>query len=170
MIERVLFGLFLFIGAALAAPTGVVNYSAINGVTGPLSYNPTTGAFSLATGTANVWSAQQSSSITTLSISTATFTPDGTNNDYAITLVHASCPCTLANPSATPVAGTSGQIIVKQSSTGSDVVSTWGSQYQAPGGTASIVLSTAANAVDVLSYLVQDSTHILILPAYNFSH
>lgn len=117
-----------------------------------------------------IFSAQQSESITSLSISTATFTPDGSNNDYTLTLVHASCPCTLANPSATPVAGTSGQIIVKQSATGSDVISTWGSSFQAPGGTASIVLSTGANATDVLSYLVLDSTHILLLPAYNFSH
>lgn len=116
------------------------------------------------------FTAQQSSSVTTLAISTATFTPDGSNNNYAITLVHASCPCTLANPSATPVAGTSGQITVKQSATGSDAIGTFGSQYQAPGGTAAIVLSTGANAQDVLSYYVQDSTHILLLPAYNFSH
>lgn len=120
--------------------------------------------------TANVYSAQQSGSVTSLSISTATFTPDGSNNDYTLTLVHASCPCTLANPSATPVAGTGGQIIVKQSSTGSDLISTWGSQYLAPGGTSTITLSTAANAVDVLSYYVMDSTHILLLPAVGFSH
>jgi hypothetical protein len=118
----------------------------------------------------NTWSAQQSVTPTTLSISTATFTPDGSSNNYSITLVHASCPCTLANPSATPVAGTAGQIIVKQSATGSDTIGTWGSQYQAPGGTSTITLSTAANAVDVLSYYVLDSTHVLLVPALNFSH
>ncbi len=118
----------------------------------------------------NVWSAQQSASVTTLSISTATFTPDGTNNNYSITLVHASCPCTLANPSATPVAGTSGQVVVKQSSTGSDTIGTYGSQFQAPGGTSTITLSTGANAVDVLSYYVMDSTHILLSPSLNYVH
>jgi hypothetical protein len=117
-----------------------------------------------------VWSAQQSASFTTLSISTATFTPDGSNNDYALTLVHAACPCTLANPSVTPVAGTHGVIIVTQSSTGSDTIGTWGSYYQAPGGTSTITLSTGVNAVDVLGYVVKDSTHILLVPATNFSH
>lgn len=120
--------------------------------------------------TKQTYGAQQSASITALTISTATFTPDGSNNSYSFTLVHASCPCTLANPSATPVAGTSGIIVVTQSSTGSDTIGTWGSQYQAPGGTATITLSTGANAVDVLAYYVKDSTHILLLPSLNFSH
>jgi hypothetical protein len=119
---------------------------------------------------ANIWTAQQSATVTTLTISTSTFTPTGASNDYAITLVHAACPCTLANPSATPVAGTHGIITVTQSSTGSDTIGTYGSQYQAPGGTASITLSTGANAVDTLSYFVKDSTHVLLYPALNFSH
>lgn len=185
----------LFFTAAIAAPVGPVEYPAINGVTGALSYAPTTGAFSqaacanlsngatgcsTATGTsggtipllngANVWSNQQSGSVTTLAISTATFTPDGSNNHYKMTLVHASCPCTLANPSATPVAGTSGVIEVIQSSTGSDTIGTWGSQYASPGGTATITLSTGANAIDTLAYFVIDSTHILLVPSLNFSH
>lgn len=193
MIPKWLIG--LFVSAAIAAPIGPVQYPAINGVTGVLSYAPTTGAFtqgvcaglsnattacSTAIGTSgatiplnngiNVWSAQQSGSITTLVISTATFTPDGTNNNYKITLIHASCPCTLANPSATPVAGTVGVIEVVQSATGSDTIGTWGSQYAAPGGTAAIVLSTGVSAVDVLSYYVLDSTHILLFPSYNFAH
>lgn len=125
------------------------------------------GAF---TNVKQTFSGQQSASITTLTISTATFTPDGSNNDYAITLVHASCPCTLANPSATPVAGTAGTVTVTQSSTGSDTIGTYGSDYQAPGGTSTITLSTGANAVDTLSYFVKDSTHILLLPALNYSH
>lgn len=119
---------------------------------------------------ANVYSAQQSGSVTTLSISTATFTPNGSNNNYQITLVHASCPCTLANPSVTPVAGTSGQIEVIQSSTGSDLISTWGSSYVTSGGTSTITLSTAANAIDILSYYVIDSTHIALSPLTGFTH
>lgn len=180
---------------AFAAPVGPVQYAALNAITGAVKYTASTGLFSAAacadlsnggtactaaTGTsghtlgfldgANVFSAQQSASITTLTISTATFTPTGANNDYAITLVHASCPCTLANPSATPVAGTHGVIYVTQSSTGSDTIGTWGSSYLAPGGTSTISLSSGANAVDAIGYTVKDSTHILLYPNYTFSH
>jgi hypothetical protein len=184
------------IPSALAATLlGPVDYRAINGVTGALSFAPTTGVFSQAacaslsnggtacaknTGTSgatvpllngtNVWTGQQSVTPTTLSISTATFTPDGSANNYALTLIHASCPCTLANPSATPVAGTGGQIVVIQSSTGSDTIGTWGSDYQASGGTAGLTLSTGANAVDILSYYVRDSTHIELSLLTNFTH
>jgi hypothetical protein len=118
----------------------------------------------------NVWSGQQSGTPTTLTISTATFTPNGSSNNYALTLVHASCPCTLANPSVTPVAGTGGQIVVKQSSSGSDTIGTWGSDYVASGGTSTITLSAGANAIDILAYYVIDSTHIALSLLPNFSH
>jgi hypothetical protein len=184
------------IPAAMAATLlGPVDYRAINGVTGALSFAPTTGAFSQAacaslsnggtacaknTGTSggtvpllngtNVWTGQQSITPTSLSISTSTFTPDGSSNNYTMTLVHSACPCTLANPSATPVAGTGGQIVVIQSSTGSDTIGTWGSQYQASGGTSGLTLSTGANAVDILSYYVRDATHIELSLLTNFTH
>jgi hypothetical protein len=161
-------------GALKGNGSGVVSQAACadlsNGATGCSTATGTSGATLPLLNGANTWSNQQSGSVTTLSISTATFTPDGTNNHYKLTLVHASCPCTLANPSATPVAGTSGTIEVIQSATGSDTIGTWGSQYMAPSGTSSIVLSTGANAIDVLSYFVVDSTHILIIPSLNFSH
>lgn len=118
----------------------------------------------------NVWSGQQSGAPTTLTISTSTFTPNGSSNNYAMTLVHASCPCTLANPSATPVAGTGGQIVIKQSSSGSDTIGTWGSDYVASGGTSTITLSTGANAIDILAYYVIDSTHVALSLLPNFSH
>jgi len=118
----------------------------------------------------NVWTGQQSATPTTLSISTSTFTPNGSSNNYSLTLVHASCPCTLANPSATPVAGTGGQIVVIQSSAGSDVISTWGSDYEASGGTSGLTLSTGANAIDILAYYVRDSTHIELSLLPNFFH
>ncbi len=121
-------------------------------------------------GTAQAFTAQQSVTPTSLSISTVTFTPDGSSNNYTLTLVHTSCPCTLANPSATPVAGTGGQIVIKQSSTGSDTIGTWGSEYEAPGGTAGLTLSTAANAVDILSFYVIDSTHIAVSLQIGFTH
>lgn len=118
----------------------------------------------------NVWSGQQSGTVTSLTIATATFTPTGASNNYTLTLVHASCPCTLANPSATPVAGTGGQIVVKQSASGSDLISTWGSEYEASGGTSAITLSTGANAIDILAYYVRDSTHIELSLLPNFFH
>jgi hypothetical protein len=161
-------------GALKGNGSGTVSQAACadlsNGATGCSTATGTSGGTIPLLNAANVWSNQQSGSVTTLAISTATFTPDGSNNHYKLTLVHASCPCTLANPSATPVAGTSGTIEVIQSSTGSDTIGTWGSQYMAPSGTSSIVLSTGANAIDVLSYFVVDSTHILIIPSLNFSH
>jgi hypothetical protein len=127
------------------------------------------GTIPLLSGT-NVWSGQQSVTPTTLTISTATFTPDGSSNNYNITLVHASCPCTLANPSVTPVAGTGGEIVVNQSATGGDAIGTWGSDYASPGGTSTITLSSGASARDVLAFYVVDSTHILLSPILNFSH
>lgn len=136
---------------------------------GAVAVSGTTQTTALLNGT-NVWSGQQSVTPTTLAISTSTFTPNGSSNNYAMTLVHASCPCTLANPSVTPVAGTGGQIVIIQSATGSDTIGTWGSQYEASGGTSTLVLSTGANAVDVLSYYVRDSTHIELSLLTNFSH
>ena len=138
-------------------------------VTNGLSYNTTTHAWgcntSLAlTNAANTFSGEQRNGITTLSISTATFTPDNSNNNYKIVLVHASCPCTIANPT-TVTAGAAGVIEVDQSATGSDTVGTWGSDYIAAGGVAALTLSSGANAKDFFSYLVLDSTHILVTPA-----
>lgn len=109
--------------------------------------------------------------VTALTISTATFTPTfNASNDFSITLVHASCPCTLANPSGQITPGQHGIIYVTQSATGSDTITTWGSEYLAQGGTSTITLSSGANAMDVLSYVVKDATHIVIAPVLNVSH
>lgn len=107
-----------------------------------------------------------------LTISTSTFTPTfGTGNDFSVTLVHASCPCTLANPTGPVTPGQHGIIYFIQSATGSDVIGTWGSSYLSSGGTSTLVLSTAANAIDVFSYAVKDSTHIILSAgALNVSH
>jgi hypothetical protein len=161
-------------GALKGNGAGTVSQAACadlsNGATGCSTATGTSGAtIPLLNGT-NVWSGQQSVSPTTLTISTATFTPNGSSNNYAMTLVHASCPCTLANPSATPVAGTGGQIVVIQSATGGDTIGTYGSQYEASGGVASLVMSAGANAVDILSYYVRDATHIELSLLTNFSH
>jgi hypothetical protein len=104
-----------------------------------------------------------------VAISTSTFTFDlDAQQDFEITLVHASCPCTIANPTNIAAAAADhqhGVIRIKQSSTGSDTVGTWGGQWIAGGGVATLTLSTAANAEDYFSYDVIDSTHILITAA-----
>lgn len=121
---------------------------------------------------AQTFTAAQRNQVSALTISTATFTPNfNTGQDFTMTLVHASCPCTLANPSTTPVAGQAGLFVITQSTTGDDLIGTWGSDYEAPGGTATITLSAGANAVDVISYFVIDSTHVVLSPgALNISH
>jgi hypothetical protein len=119
----------------------------------------------------NVWTASQRVTKSTITISTATFTPNfDTGADFEIGLTSA-CPCTLANPSTTPVAGQHGVIYVTQDGTGSRTIGTWGSQYLSAGGTSTITLSTTASAIDVFSYVVKDATHIVLsLGAANVSH
>ncbi len=110
---------------------------------------------------ANAWSKAQRATPVTVAISTSTFTPNfAAANNFGITLVHASCPCTLANPTNI-VAGQAGLIIVTQSATGSDLISSYGSAWKFAGGTAP-TLSTTANAVDALSFYAIDATHIAV--------
>lgn len=114
----------------------------------------------------------QRGTVQSLALSSSTATPNFDNgNNQTLTLVHASCPCTLANPSTTPTAGQSGVFEIIQSSTGSDTIGTWGSDYTAAGGTSTITLSTGANARDYISYYVADSTHIVLsLGVANATH
>lgn len=149
---------------------GIVINSATGGAQGAGTVNASGlyvgGVVVPALSTAETWTGSQRGTVQSVSISTATYTPNfDTGNNFTLTLVHASCPCTLANPSTTPVAGQSGTIEVIQSATGSDVISTWGSNYTTAGGTSSITLSTGANARDYLSYYVADATHIVLSPA-----
>ncbi len=83
-----------------------------------------------------------------ITISTATFTPNFSNGiNFDVTLVHASCPCTLANP--TNIHQNTYFLTIVQSGTGSDTIGTWGSFYKFPGGVPPS-LSAGAGAVDVL--------------------
>lgn len=161
-----------FVGGTLSAPS-----SGINQLTGDVTAGPGNGSqaatFQLS-GTsghkvpyldgANTWSAAQRGTPVTVSISTSTFTPNfNAGNNFQLTLVHASCPCTLANPSTSLVAGQSGMIEVTQSSTGSDTIGTWGSDYVTAGGVATITLSTGASATDYIPYYVDPTaTHIVL--------
>jgi len=73
---------------------------------------------------------------------------------------------TLGNPSNI-VAGKAGQIVITQDATGSRTLA-FGSNWKFPSGVAP-VLTTTAGAIDVISYYVADSTHILVSTGLNFA-
>lgn len=110
------------------------------------------------TSTANTWTAAQRGSVTTLTYGT-TVTPNfDSSNNFAITLTG---NMTLANPTGTITPGQSGVIVVSQDATGNRTISSWGSSYVAVGGIKP-VLSSAPNAMDIISYYVISSTKILV--------
>ena len=80
----------------------------------------------------------------------------GTHQNHVLTLTG---NVTLTNPS-TEVTGQTGFIIFIQDSTGSRTVSL-GTDYETAGG-AGLTLSTAANSVDIVPYVVQSSGNILL--------
>jgi hypothetical protein len=85
----------------------------------------------------------------------ATITPDfATNNNFTVTL---GGNRTMANPSNLQ-AGQSGSIFIVQDATGSRTLS-WGSYWDFVGGTAP-TLTTTANAVDRVDYVVRSATSI----------
>lgn len=97
---------------------------------------------------------------TSVAISTSTFTPNFLSGQYfSMLLVHAACPCTVANPTNLK-AGQSGIIEIDQSATGGDTVS-WGTDFKFPAGFVP-VLSTGANNQDYFSYYVRDTSNIIV--------
>jgi hypothetical protein len=85
----------------------------------------------------------------------ATITPDfGANQNFTVTL---GGNRTLANPTNI-VAGQTGSIFVVQDATGGRTLS-FGSYFKFPAGTAP-TLSTGANAVDRIDYIVRTTTEI----------
>jgi hypothetical protein len=94
----------------------------------------------------------------------ATITPDfAVANNYSVTL---GGNRTLANPSNL-TAGQSGSIFITQDGTGSRTLA-YGSQYDFIGGTAP-TLSTAANAVDRIDYIVRTTGSIHCVFTANYS-
>lgn len=94
----------------------------------------------------------------------ATITPDfATGCNFTVTL---GGNRTLANPSGL-VAGQSGSIFIVQDATGSRTLA-YGTQYDFIGGTAP-TLSTAANSVDRIDYIVRTSTSIHCVFTANYS-
>jgi len=157
--------------------TGIHTFSAspvFNGAGTPTFATPENWRTALAVGglaTTNTWAAAQTfsapvsapagrSAKATITLATATFTPNfDTAADFEIGLTSA-CPCTLANPSTTPVAGQKGVIYVTQDATGSRTIGTYGSFYKIP--TAGWTLTTTASRTDALSYVVRSATQIVL--------
>ena len=106
------------------------------------------------TDTAQTFTAAQRGEITTLT-SGATVTPDfAASNNYTLTLDQ---NLTIANPTNL-TAGQSGSIFLVQDGTGSRTAA-WGSYWDFAGGTAP-TLSTGANVVDRVDYVVRTTTSI----------
>ena len=88
-----------------------------------------------------------------------------TANNFALTLAN-TASCELQNPTNL-VAGQSGSIFIVQDSTGSRLL-TYGSSWDFAGGTAP-TLSTAADAVDRIDYIVRSTTSIHAVFTANYS-
>jgi hypothetical protein len=94
----------------------------------------------------------------------ATITPDlAADCNFTVTLGGSR---TIANPTNI-TAGQSGSIFIVQDATGSRTLS-WGSYWDFPGGTAP-TLSTAANAIDRVDYIVRSATSIHTVFTANYS-
>ena len=88
-----------------------------------------------------------------------------TANNFAVTLAN-TASCELQNPSNL-TAGQSGSIFIVQDATGSRLL-TYGSSWDFAGGAAP-TLSTAADSVDRIDYIVRSSTsiHAVFTAAYS---
>ena len=115
------------------------------------------------TNAAQTFTAAQRGSIATVAqAATITLNMDGSNN-YALTL---NQNVTIANP-VNLTAGQSGSIFLVQDGTGSRTAA-WGSNWDFAGGTAP-VLTTAANAVDRVDYIVRSGSSIHAVATLNLS-
>ena len=114
----------------------------------------TTYTTAAAVATANTWTAGQRGEITALSDG-ATITIDmADSNNFSVTL---GGNRTFANPS-NDTAGQCGSIFITQDGTGSRTAS-WGTDWDFAGGTAP-TLTTTADAVDRVDYVILDSSNI----------
>jgi hypothetical protein len=158
--------------------TGITDLAVADGGTGASSF--TSGALLKGAGTSAITTATagtdyagidtaqtftkgQRGEITALTDGSS-ITPDlADSNNFSVTL---GGNRTLANPSNI-VAGQSGSIFVTQDGTGSRTLA-YGSYWDFAGGTAP-TLSTAANAVDRIDYVVRTSTSIHAVFTANYS-
>ena len=115
------------------------------------------------TDTAQTFTAAQRGTIATLTDG-ATITPDfATANNFTVTLAGNR---TIANPTNL-TAGQSGSIFIVQDGTGSRTAA-WGSYWDFAAGTAP-TLTTDANAIDRVDYVVRSSTSIHTVFTGNYS-
>lgn len=104
----------------------------------------------------NTFTKAQRGSVVALTYGASITMDMSASNNFSLT---ATGNFTLANPTnMTP--GQSGLIVITQDATGSRVVS-WGSNFVAAGGTKP-TLSTAANAVDYVSYYVESASRVFV--------
>ncbi len=102
----------------------------------------------------------------TVTDSSGTYSIDfNTAINLELTLVHADCPCTIPNP-INVYAGLSGNMTITQSTTGSDTIGTWGSTWKFFGGSKPL-LSTGANAIDVLPFYCRTTTFCVVTDIAN---
>lgn len=141
--------------AAARTITGTTNVITVTNGDG-VSGNPTltVGSLVARTDTVQTFTAAQRGAITTLTDG-ATITADfAVTNHFQVTL---GGNRTLANPS-NQTAGQSGAIRIVQDGTGSRTLA-YGSNWKFPNGAAP-VLTTTANAVDILVYFVESASRI----------
>jgi hypothetical protein len=131
---------------------------------GVVIQNPSGGSVSFdSANTANDYTLTLPGAVGTLTDG-ATITPDFTaNTTFSVTL---GGNRTMANPTS-PIAGQTGSIFIVQDGTGSRTLS-WGSYWDFIGGTAP-TLSTGANAVDRVDYVVRSATSIHAVFTANYS-
>jgi hypothetical protein len=145
-------------GTGASTLTGIIKGSGTSALT-----TATVGVDYAGIDTAQTFTKGQRGEITTLTDG-ATITPDmADSNNFTVTL---GGNRTLANPSNL-TAGQSGSIFVVQDGTGSRTLA-YGSQYDFIGGTAP-TLSTAANSVDRIDYVVRTTGSIHCVFTANYS-
>ena len=117
----------------------------------------------LITAQARTFTAGQRGEVTTLTDGANISVDLSASNNFAVTLAGNR---TLDNPTNI-VAGQSGSIFIVQDSTGSRTLA-YGTYYDFAGGTAP-TLSTAADAVDRIDYIVRSATSIHCVFTANYS-
>ena len=145
-------------GTGASTLTGIIKGSGTSALT-----TATVGVDYAGIDTAQTFTKGQRGEITTLTDG-ATITPDmADSNNFTVTL---GGNRTLANPSNL-TAGQSGSIFIVQDGTGSRTLA-YGSQFDFIGGTAP-TLSTAANSVDRIDYVVRTTGSIHCVFTANYS-
>jgi hypothetical protein len=150
-------------GATQLAVTGLTIGGTTPNATGSVNYATNSEIWAHASTTTAIDPAVAATSIApqTFTESGGTFSIDFNSGiNLELPLVHADCPCTIANP-ANVYAGLSGNMTLIQSATGSDTIGTWGTTWKFSGGVAPL-LSTGANAIDVLPFYCRTTTFCVI--------